>query len=519
MKFIQNKIFTLIFLSLAFTACVEDLELSPQDSLTPEAFYSNPENFPAALNGIYDALQSRGLYDLMPMLDAISDNGNTNGFITDFADFGMGQITASVNNRIINYYQAPYVLIQRANALLDNIEVEGTIAEAERNVIRAEARALRALAYMRLVYLFGDVPLITNSLTREEILNLSRTPRNEVINFVISEFAGAADALDSAPFQGITGRLTKQAVLGLRARAMVFEARLGNLSWSETLSAINEVATLAENAGNQLITFGDGSNGMKNYESIFYESNEDNTEILFNVKFDALDGSDLFFEHFGVQAGTLYMTILSNFVDDYYTTDGLPITDPSSIFDAGDPYANRDPRLHATVIVPGALFSDGGDMEVLTSTSNPVALTDFFLRKQVTLEGDIALNDPGVLDAIVLRYAELLLMQAEAENEVNGPSTAAYNAINQIRSRVNMPEVATGLSQAEFREEVIHERKIELAFEELRWFDLVTLGIVEEKINGIGELNRIFIPNKLELFPIPQTEIDLNPNLTQNPGY
>lgn len=520
------KSFHIFFLALGLpflllTSCEQDLELLPQDSLTPEAFYANPENFPAGLIGIYDALQSTGMYNLMPLLDAVTDNAIGQFVsVSDLVDFGLGQITPNVNNTVIDLYQDPYILIQRANALLENIELEGGIANAERQAIKGEAKALRALAYMRLAYFFGDVPLLMTSQTREELLGVSRTPRNEVIAFVLSELEEAAGLLETTPFAGEAGRLTQQAVLGFWAKALVYEARLGNQSWESALPAIQAAVTTAQDAGAALFTVGDGTDGELNYAALFYENNEDNEEILFAVKSDALDRGGDVFNRFGVQAGTLYMTAMEDLADAYYTVDGLPITDPSSIYHEDQPYENRDPRLAANLIVPGALFSNGGSLDTLTSTSNPVAFTTFFLRKTITLNGDITLNDEGRVDAIVLRFADLLLLLAEAENEVNGPNSAAYEAINQVRARVNMPDLAAGLSKEAFRNEVIHERRVELAFEQQRWFDLITLGIADERINNLNAgFGRTFVPSKQELFPIPQSEIDLIPSLTQNPGY
>lgn len=517
------KFILLSFLIFIFS-CDNDLELTPQDSLTPENFYSNSANFNTALVGIYNALQSGGMFDFISFTDAITDNCLVQPRATDFFDFGRAQVSSSVNSQIIEYFEDPFIVIQRANGLLSNIDNEGVITEEEREAIRAEARALRAIAYARLVYFFGDIPLITTVIPRQEYLNLSRTPRQEVVDFIFLEMQEAATVLGTSPFNGETGRLTRQAVLGMLARYSVYEARLGNLSWQEALSNVTSAKNAADQGGSQLFTIGNGEDGELNYKAIFYEINEDNAEVLFGVKFDLIDQAAPAYERYGVLGGTLRMTVLQNFVDDFYTTDGLPITNESSIFDPNNPYENRDPRLAANIIVPGSLWSNGGELVELTETSNPVADTPYFVRKQVTKNGDegIELNDSNKasLDVIVLRYAEILLLFAEAENEVNGPTVSAYDAINAVRNRVNMPEVATGLSQIQFREEVIHERRVELPFEDTRWLDLVTLGIADERINGINEFGRAFNSNQQELFPIPQVEIDLNSNLLpNNPGY
>ena len=207
------------------------------------------------------------------------------------------------------------------------------------------------------------------------------------------------------------------------------------------------------------------------------------------------------------------ISVHTNFVADFYGTDGLAITSVGSNYNPSQPYVNRDPRLLASVYLPGLTYFFGA---YTGHAGNASIETDFAVRKYTY--ADLTTVDRG-LDVIVLRYADILLMLAEAENEVNGPTTIAYSAINEVRSRVKMPNVTAGLLAPAFKVEVLHERRVELGFEGQRWFDLVTLGIADAKINGIKELGRKFVPGKQELFPIPKSEIDLNNNLEQNTGY
>lgn len=514
------KVLKYLLVTLASVSCSDSIELLPEDTLTPEVFYSNSENLNAGLLGVYDAAQR--IFTNMPLLDGITDNANCYNFAQDYQGFGQGTITPGTVTFIISgEYQAAYTLIQRANLLLANIDVAGTISDEERTAIRFEARALRAIAYMRLVYLFGDVPFYKTPLTREEVLSISRTGRGAVIQFVIDELAMATQSLDTRPFNGKEGRLTSIATAAFLARVHLYEARFGNISWQDAKSAITDAVLLAEENGIELFVSGDGTDGRANYEEQFYASNEYNREVIWSVRYDINDVARNKAGNYLPTAGTLDMSILNELVESYYTTDGLPITSPNSIFNSDFPYLNRDPRLEATIIVPGAEYSDGFNQVTLTVNQNPVARTPFFLRKFTTLEGDIEL-DGGRLDAPVIRHADLLLMLAESENELNGPTGIAQNAFNRVRDRVGMPRISGQITREEFRLEIIHERRVELAFEESRWFDLITLGIAEEKIDGIGEdevLLRDFVPNKQELFPIPQTEIDLNPNISQNTGY
>lgn len=497
-------------IALVFFACNDDfLDRQPIDSVTPDKFYADANNLSIGLTGVYDGLTEHEVYGSLPLLDAISDNGISIADSPELINFATGSRSADVSGRIANFYLFSFQIISRANLLLDNIDVPGAITDTERATIEAEAKALRAIAYFRLVYLFGDIPIIETTLSRDEFLAISREPRAEVIAFILDELENAASVLNTEPFNGEKGRLTRQALLAFSARIMLYEARLGNKTWSEALTAIEAAQSEAQNAGAGLVNI--GGSGMENFEAVFSTDNEQNEEMLFSIGFDYSTFSDgqSSFTSYSIRAlnGNERMIIHSDFVNDFYTTDGLPITDPSSIFDADDPHKNRDPRLQAS------LYVDNLDYPFLGS----IYSGDPFFRKFGPAEVFTASLD---YDIPVIRYAEVLLMLAEAENEVNnGPNDAAYDAINAVRARVNMPDVTTGLSKDGFRDEVIHERRVEFAFEGIRWFDLVTLGIASDRINNLGEHNRMFIVGTHEHFPIPQSERDLNPNLSQNPGY
>ncbi len=511
-------ILIVIFIISLTTACDNEfLEKQPLNSLTPEAFYANGDNLKTGLVGVYDALQSENNFGKLTDLDGITDNGLHFRYETELIDFAKGNAYPNVTQKFAKYYQGGYQLIQRANLLLDNINAPGTITPAVRTTIEAEARALRALGYMRLVYFYGDVPLITSFTSLSEIVNVSRTPRTQVVDFIINELKFAADNLATTPASNEKGRFTKQAALAFRAKVLLYEARLGNKPFSEALTAINEVITTADAIGAGLYLSTTPTNGLANFEGLFALANIDNKEILFATKNNNLDRGTNLYTYFAAGGGNLSVSVHTNLVNDFYCTDGLPIT-TSPLFNASIPYTNRDPRLKASISYPSDTYSTGTQMLPFNgNTTIGVLQTNFAVKKMTTTNG-LAQNQ-GQLDFPLMRYADLLLMLAEAENEVNGPTTVAYNAINRVRSRAGVANVTSGLTQSSFRNEVIHERRVEFAFEGQRWLDLVTLGLANQKINGINELGRVFIPNKQELFPIPQSERDLNPNLSQNQGY
>lgn len=516
------KLFIIALFALFLHSCDEDfLDKTPQDSLSPEVFYSDATSLETGLNGVYNALTDNSVFGgSLIELDGITDNGlaiNSNE-VTDFINFGLGNINANVQGKIAKIYQTTYQVIQRANLLLANINVPGAIPPALRTTIEYEARGLRAIAYMRLAYLYGSVPLVTKPIERSDAIALSSAPNSEIINFVLQELNEVGVNLGVKPYNNQAGRLTKIAALAFRAKVLLFEARKGNKSWNDALTALQEVTVLAEANGVKLFVEGDGSDGQLTFEKLFHLSAENNAEILFAVKGNQTDPLKSVFTYYTPAGSILEFCVHTNLVEDFYTTDGLPITDPASIYNSDTPFENRDPRLKASIVVVGSPYSNGIEvLEFPGRVVNARLLTDYSVRKTGSLDG----TEPnrGELDVIVLRYADVLLMLAEAENEVNGPSAAAYEAINRVRDRVNMPDVTPNLTKEQFRDEVIHERRVELAFEGHRWYDLITLGIADKMINGINEFNRAFVPNKQELLPIPQSEIDLNPKLQQNPGY
>lgn len=508
----HNKLMLLmLFISIS---CNDKLELTPENSIPSDAFYSNADNLRAGLFGIYDALQERGVVTL-PILEGMSDNVITSTvFAPDIAAYAAGQSFVAGDNRSVEYmYGSNYRLIQRANLLLDNIDGVPAITNDERELIRAETKTLRSYAYMNLTYLFGDVPLITSFSEINEILNVSRNPKSGVITFILKELEEAANELSTSP--AVDGRLTKQAALGLRARVMIYEARLGNVTWAQALSAVNSAITAANDGGNGLINTG---NPSADYQSIFTESNEGNEEFIFSVKNDAIDlGSDNMMDRYSWQAGLLLSYIHQNLADAYPYADGTAYEPIDNTF------VGRDPRLSANIMHEGLTFRgvtyDGTDAGGFVSANSVGTATNLFNYKFITTDYSSTWNE-GSLDIPILRYADLLLMQAEALNETGGD---AYPPLNAVRNRSGLPSLS-GFTQSDLRDAIILERRLELALEGLRWFDLITLGIAEQTINNIQEeradIIRDFVVGRNELLPIPQSELDLNPNLApQNQGY
>ncbi|MBE7174264.1 MAG: RagB/SusD family nutrient uptake outer membrane protein, partial [Williamsia sp.] len=187
------------------------------------------------------------------------------------------------------------------------------------------------------------------------------------------------------------------------------------------------------------------------------------------------------------------------------------------------PYLNRDPRLKLSVYVPGDpwKYSTTGFFDPTKDGNNK---TGFNLKKYLdTTRAPTGYATQSDQDFVLLRYADILLMYAEAQNEVGGPSQAVYNAVNAVRARpgINLPALPAGLSQDALRQRIRNERRVELAFEGLRYFDLLRWKIADQVIPAIvnpGGVNRRF-EQKNYLWPFPQSEIDIDPDLKQNTGY
>jgi hypothetical protein len=251
----------------------------------------------------------------------------------------------------------------------------------------------------------------------------------------------------------------------------------------------------------------------------------DNKEIMFSVRYLSPDAEN----NSGVQWGW-WMSILpfQNLVNEYECTDGLPISE-SPLYDPANPYKNRDPRLNATIMVPGSPY--GFELEGANGWSSRIQYIPtpliYNLRKYVdpTLQS-VAEAQHCENAVILLRYADVLLTYAEAQNEAIGPDASVYNAINLVRSRASMPPLPTGLSQSDMRDRIRSERRVEFAFEGQRWLDLKRWGLADQKINAIdtdqSPVKYLFQPNNY-LWPFPQSEIDYykahGGDLGQNPGY
>ena len=494
-----------IFGLLFSEGCSKDLlDLEPADQSSVESFWTSEDKAAAALTGCYETLIGpySGEGSWLLKLEDITPNA----FEIDDGS-GASSIARGDNNPTLplinSRYEAAYEGIGRTNTFLDNID-QVPMDEELKTRFKAEARFLRALYYHNLVEYYGGVPLILDSPNNNSQGELPRDTKAEVLEQINTDLDAAAAGLPVSYSNTNTGRATKGAALALKARSALY-----NENWAEALSAAQAVIDL-----NQYDLF-------PNYRGLFLLENERNNEVIFDVEFQFPEVTNRYNELF--QQGNVFKDL----VDAYLVTDGQTISD-SDLYDPENPFANRDPRLSQTLITIGSMLNG----EVVTGDELFADLTGYAFKKYTyLLDNEMSSTPPpgqSEINPILFRYAEILLTIAEAENELNGPTPRAYDAINEVRSResVDMPDVSPGLSKEEFREVVRLERRIEFAGEGLYYQDIIRWRTAEVVMNQPGLdkdgnviENRNFNPEKDYLWPLPDRDILLNPNLEQNPGY
>jgi len=515
------------FITAVTSSCSKNLlETIPNDRISSEIFWKTDHDAQLAANAVYTFLDDVPTYFSW---DGMSDIGHTNIPFNVYAIIELGQHDA-LNQVIFDFWTNSYAGIRSANTFLQNVDRVETVNPQGIAILKGEVSVLRAYYYMRLAALYGDIPLVTTEITLEESRNLTRTPVAEVWDFVSAQLDEAAQVLPTT--QDETGRITKGAALALKARAMLWAGRYAD----------------AATAAKQVIDLGVYSI-YPSYEKLFTYEAENNSEVIFDKQFvkDVYRNNIFgYMAPYSQKSSNSHFVPLKKLVDAYQMKNGKEISDPSSGFDRKNPYENRDPRLRYSMYVLGDVLPDGQvyDPRPGSNTSDAVDFTylststGFNLKKYINKDDFVQPGNGGV-NLILVRYPEVLLTYAEAKIEMDEMDQSVVDAINAIRERpdVDMPLLISIGSQSEMRAIVRHERMVELAFEGLRYFDIRRWKIAESVIPGkiygmtyeddngnlktidIQSFDKSFEANRDYLWPIPQKERELNPNLTKNPNW
>ncbi|MCE5345763.1 MAG: RagB/SusD family nutrient uptake outer membrane protein [Bacteroidales bacterium] len=508
MKNLYRYIYLTPILLALFSGCDKDfLEKSPHDKITEETFWKTKNDATAGLAACYYTLYNNSLFSARNAeWDGLTDNSWDRDGTYGYRSMAKGPVNPYMTDKITGMYATFFKAIARYNDFLKNVEPI-VMDEKLKNGMKAEVKFLRAMNYFYLEQLYGGVPIITEPYTVGDELKM-RSTQEEVIALVISDLDYAIANLDDVLY---TGHAVKGSAMLMKTRVLLSQEK-----WAEAASLSKSIMQ-----SGKFSLFSD-------FKKLFYESGqENNPEIMFSTKYLSPN-----VEH---KNGLVYgwwtpINPYQSFVDKFECIDGLDIT-LSPLYNPADPYKNRDPRLFYTIITPGSSWGEIGYMtfDLNIAAIKGLTTTNYIVRK--VWEEDKNDSQKGshcANDIVLMRYAEVLLSFAEAENEANGPTVEVYNALNLVRGRpgVNMPPLPTGLSKDQMRDKIRNERRIELAFEAgLRYFDLKRWKIAEAVLNNfpaVSGMKYVFLSNYY-LWPILQSEIDYykgkGKDFEQNPGY
>lgn len=539
---------TLLLLVLSTAGCNDDfLDRQPYDGLSSSVIFNTDANATLAVNGMYNAFAQESWYEPYYYMTTLAPEGYT----VVRATFGLNHMTGMATPRdplFLRIYTGFYKTIRYANDIVSGLSDNAKVTEALAGRMVGEAKFMRGLSYFYLWQLYGGVPLLLDPLPVDETY-LARNTADEVKAQIIADFQDAAQRLPVTYPSGEKGRAERGAAIAMLGKTYLFDQQ-----WA-----------LAAAEFQKLLTAPFTYQLTKEFNDSFYWQTQNNSETVFDVQYMSEPGlgSDIdtrygFRNH--PRIGQDYATASQISVDIFTNKDGTPIdksTMPQRSKYANeaafgkdlikwyqDTYANADPRLKKSVVLPGDTFV--GAMGVTyklywptgSNNDNPPAIRTTFpndalipIRKFVSPGEDAPIRRNSPVNFPIVRFADVLLMYAEAKNEAEGPSAAVYEALNKVRARAGVADFATGQSQAELRRNIRLERFRELLFEAHGYLDVRRwrTAHTSDPIFGLNHdvldfrksklLTKVFNEERDYLWPLPGEEIDLNPKITQNPGY
>lgn len=500
------------------TSCTDFLDEQDPSNLQPDIFYTLPDHAEAAVAATYSGLrfygESAGIFSAnWQMLEAVTGTATTQtGQNSDLNN--LYSLTYDSNTgHIVNWWNGLYRIIANANLAIDKIPGIKYPAADEpiKTKLLGEAKFLRALSYFYVVRLWGDAPLITKPQTTEsEDFNPSRAPQEQIYNLIVEDLKAAEAA--GMPATATTGRVTQMAVKALLSKVYLTMAGF-------PLSKGASHYKLAADKALEVITYSKANPAVLNlfptYKELHVESLKNRVEHMFQIQYNTS------------VAGFPLNDFFPNFQPVTYSgPSGTGSTVPTKSF--YDTYDDKDLRKKNQ---DGWFYTS----YYTNGTGAEFQLGAPYVFKYFNIN---ALGGPGItptrlnnLNVNMIRYAEVLLIYAEAQNEVGGVNQEAYDAFKKIRDRAQLTTPAmSSYSAATFREAVWKERWQEFCYEGITWFDMVRLRkVFNEKTKGfdnfVGHLNLnvgsgVELKEKHLLFPLGFQEMKNNPNLKpQNPGY
>ncbi|MGN0003765.1 MAG: RagB/SusD family nutrient uptake outer membrane protein [Sphingobacterium composti] len=539
-----NKLFSILSLVTitSFMSC-NTLDPIPTDRFTDETFWQSVENSEIMVNMAYNQMYSA---DKMWNDEALSDNlfeGRSNtaqrAIRNGIADPTLG--------RFADEWKQAYEGLKTCHVYMANIDrVPNMDANLKARRI-AEVRFIRAYIYFRLVNFYGDVPFFTEDITLAESSTIGRTAKATIIQFIHDELDAISNILPSrnALPAADNGRITKGAVEAFHARVYLYES-----NWNKV---VEHTEKLINNKG----TYGN-YDLFPTYAGLFTAANEYNQEVILDFGYvPSVKTWSKFYDAAPLSAGARLNAIapLQSLVDNYITLNGLPIANDAS-YNENNPYVNRDPRMAATIVYHGAQWQNfngntstiyirpgtGSNqterMDVYVNAASNSTSTGYYMKKYYDVTATDNYNSG--LNIIMIRYADVLLMYAEAKNELAKLTNEDWNlTIRKIRERAGFTNAAalnysTSWTQDQLRTLIRNERRSELALEGLRYYDIIRWKAGKQYLDGevrgarfennnstyIRLDTRKFDENRDYLWSVPRSQMDINKNLLpNNPGY
>lgn len=468
-------------------SCENDfLTEQPKDFLSPTNFYQTEADATAALIATYSNLRSiysQNFYFVGDLPSEQTNPGTGNNIDRTNIDNFLFEPTNTITTALWN---DSYVTINRANAVIER--VPGISMNADRrNMIVAEARFLRALSYFHLVRIFGGVPLRIKETTSLEGLDVARSPVADVYALIIADLKEAETALPNQQTGVNLGRASKGA-----ASALLAYVYLTKKDWTNAAAKSQEIIDKAGTYGYSLFT---------NSADLWKIENKNKQEHIFMCQYQSgPEGLGSAYNHFFTSRSANAILVGGSGFAIHLVEDAF-----------WKSFAAGDTRRDASIL---SSFTDPKTLKVISYPST--ALAELSIFKYYDPASFARSNNNN--NYPILRYADVLLINAEALNESAGPGTQAYESVNKIRRRAKLADLTPGLPQQQFREAVLRERNFEFCFESKRYFDLIRTETLIPVMTAAGKKP---LPRNL-LFPIPQREIDVNNKIEQadqNPGY
>ena len=529
---------------LILLSSCNELDLAPTNKFTEANYWTSTEKANMVLNMAYSQMYNANYFF---KTEALSDNIFEGRGSSPEKVISSGQADAS-NLRFQNEWKDCYSGIKTCHTFLENVDRVENMDETLKARMIAEARFIRAYLFFRLTTWYGDVPLFDHDLLLQESKEIVRTPQTEVLAFVRSELDASMDALPTNEEYGDPdlGRITSGAVVAFKARTYLYSN-----DWENVVSTCEKLINSDQYGSYSL---------YPSYEEIFLPDNEFNNEVILDVNY--VPSVRTWGEYFdlaplSVGARVNQMSPTQELVDDYLMMNGRPISDSNSGYNENDPYKNRDPRLSGTVVYhgfpwklpdgslqtiyirPGSAPDESAAVDEYKGQGTNSTSTGYYMRKYYDPTSLVGMESG--LNLILIRYADVLLMYAEAKNELGQMNEGIWDmTIKALRERAGFTDTSalaydSSKNKSELQSIIRQERRVELALEGLRIFDIRRWRIAEVVLNGnphgakygdpsmdngyIRLDKRSFNSERDYLWAVPQSQKDLNPNLGQNPGY